>query len=376
MNDPSPLSIGMIGSGNITRFIHIPGFQRCPGVQVTVACDASAETAEATARAFGVPATTTDYREVLRDPDVDAVVIATPNHLHRPIAVEALEVGKHVLCEKPLGLNAAEGQEMVQVARRSGRVHMVSFVYRFVPAMRYLKYLVDSGAFGEIRHFRALYLQRVPDVWLGWRSQKRQAGSGALGDIGSHLIDFARYLVGEISAVSGWAKTFLPRRCIAGTDEYKDCDVDDAAGFLAEFANGATGVFEVSRLVLGRGIERNDFQYVEVNGTKGSAVYSLYEPFQLQVCPGAPFDEERLITVPVPRAFLKWPDSPRDVRADEPKVGFRYDQAFAFVQAIRGVRPIRLADFHDGLAAQAVVDAVLEAVDTRRWAAVKGYYSQ
>lgn len=372
MNDHPLLRIGIIGSGNIARFIHIPGLQRCPGVQVTIACDASAETAEATARAFSVPATTTDYREVISNPDIDAVVIATPNHLHRPISLEALAAGKHVLCEKPLGMNTAECEETAQAARQSKRVHLVSFVYRFVPAMRYLKHLVDSGMFGEIRHFRATYLQRVPDVWLGWRSQKRLAGSGALGDVGSHLIDFAHNLVSEISAVSGWTKTFLPRRRVAGTDRYADCDVDDAAGFLAEFANGATGVFEVSRLVPGRGIERNDFQYVEVNGTKGSAVYYLYEPFQLQVCPGEPFDEERLITVQVPRAFLKWPDSPRDIAADAPQVGFRYDQAIAFVQAIRGIRATRLPDFDDGLRCQAVLDAVLKAANTRRWVAVKG----
>lgn len=371
MDDFPPVRIGIIGSGSIAGFIHIPGFQRCPDVEVAVACDASLEVAEATARAFGIPATTTDYREVLARPDIDAVVIATPNHLHRSISLEALAASKHVLCEKPLGMNAAECREMVEAARRSGRVHVVSFVYRFVPAMRYLKYLVDSGAFGEIRHFRALYLQRVPDVWLGWRSQKCQAGSGALGDIGSHLIDFARYLVGEISAVSGWTRTFLARRRVAGTDRDEACDVDDAAAFLAEFHSGATGVFEVSRLAPGRGIERNDYQYVELNGSKGSAVYSLYEPFQLQVCPGAPFDEEWLITVPVPRAFLTWPGSLREVHADEPKVGFRYDQAFAFVRAIRGRETAGLADFNAGLRCQAVLDAVLEAVDSRRWVAVR-----
>ena len=371
MSDASPLRIGTIGSGSITRFIHVPGFQRCPNVQVTVACDASAETAAATARAVCIPVTKTDYRDVLNNPDVDAVVIATPNYLHRPSTLEALAAGKHVLCEKPLGLNAAECSEMAQAAQRSGLVHMVSFVYRFVPAIRYMKHLVDSGAFGEIRHFRATYLQRVPEIWLGWRSHKALAGSGTLGDIGSHLIDFARYLVGEISAVSGWTKTFLPQRRVAGTNELKNCDVDDAAGYLAEFANGATGVFEVSRLVPGRGIERNDYQYVEINGTKGSGVFHLHEPLELQICPGLPYDEERLVTMQVPRAFLKWPDSPRDVRADAPNVGFRYDQAFAFVQAIRGAHPLPLADFEDGLRCQAVVDAVLEGAATRRWMDVK-----
>jgi predicted dehydrogenase len=305
------------------------------------------------------------------DPSIDAVIIATPNDLHRPITLEALAAGKHVLCEKPLAMNLAETQEMARAAEESGLVHMVSFVYRFVPAIRYLTYLARGGYLGEIRHFRALYLQRVPDIWLGWRSRKQHAGSGAIGDVGSHLIDLARSTVDEITAVSSWTKTFLPRRQVAGTDRFEDCDVDDAGAFLAEFANGATAVCEVSRLVPGRGVQRNDYQYVEINGSKGTAVYCLYEPFQLQVCLGEPFDEQRLVTVPVPARFHKVSGSPRNVLADPPNVGFRYDQAFTFIQAIRGVRDDPLPDFVDGMRCQAVLDAVLEAAETRRWVEVK-----
>ena len=364
--------IGVIGSGAIARFIHLPGFQRCSNAQVMVACDTSADVAEATARAFGIPTSTTDYHEVLANTDIDAVVVATPNHLHHSISIEALEAGKHVLCEKPLGMNVDEAKEMARVAQGSGHVHMVSFVYRFVPAMRYLKHLIDGGHLGEIRHFRATYLQCVPEVWLGWRSHARFAGSGTLGDIGSHLVDFARYLVGEVEAVSSWTKTFLPRRRVRRTERFEDCDVDDAAAYLAEFRQGATGVFEVSRLVPGRGAGRDDFQYVEVNGSKGTAVYRLQDPLELRLGLREPFDERRLITVPVPGRFLKVPDSARDVDADLPAVGFRYDQAFAFVQAIRGQKAADLADFDDGWRCQAVIDAVLAAAEARRWVAVQG----
>jgi predicted dehydrogenase len=366
------IKVGLIGSGAITRFIHVPGFQLCPDVQVTVACDSSIETAEITAHMFGIPKVSTDYHQVIQDPDIDAIVIATPNNLHKPMCLEAFAAGKHVLCEKPMGLNFAECDEMLSAAQDSGLVHFVSFVYRFVPAMRYFVHLSNSGLFGEIRHFRAQYLQRVPDIWLGWRSRSNQAGAGgALGDVGPHLIDFARQLVGEINAVSGWTKIFLPQRRVAGTDSYVDCDVDDAAGFLAEFENGATGVFEVSRMVLGRGVGRNDYQYVEVNGSKASAVYYLQDPFNLQICPGHLYDEERLVTMQIPDSFLKWPESPRRVMDNEPNVGFRYDQAFAFIQAIRGVGLEGLPNFMDGQRAQAVVDAVVESARTRYWVGVK-----
>lgn len=197
------------------------------------------------------------------------------------------------------------------------------------------------------------------------------AGSGTLGDIGSHLVDFGRYLVGEVEAVSSWTKTFLPRRPVRGTERFEDCDVDDAAAFLTEFRQGATGVFEVSRLVPGRGAGRDDFQYVEVNGSKGTAVYRLQDPLELRLGLREPFDERRLITVPVPSSFLKWPGSARDVDADPPVVGFRYDQAFAFVQAIRGEKDADLADFDDGWRCQAVIDAVLAAAAERRWVAVQ-----
>ena len=371
MSTDNHLRIGIIGSGFVSRFVHIPGFQLCPGVEVAIVCDATRDVAEAAAQTFGIPATSTDYRDVLQDPNVEAVVIATPNHLHHRMALDALAAGKHVLCEKPLAMNLAEAEEMASAARRSGRVHLVSFVYRFVPAMRYLKYLVDGGHLGTILHFRAQWLQCTPNKKFSWRSESRQSGSGVVGDEGSHLIDFARHLVGEITAVSSWCKTFVTRRLVAGTDRYQDSDSYDAGAFLAEFSSGATGVFEISRLVLGRGTFVNDLQYVEVNGSKGTVTYQMYEPFQLQVCLGEPFDERYLVTVPVPPRFHVWPGSPRSVLADVPGGGFRYDQPFVFVDAIRGVETAPLATFEDGLRCQAVLDAVVEAAESRRWVTVK-----
>jgi predicted dehydrogenase len=365
-----PIKIGLIGCGSITHFIHIPGLKLCPEVRLESACDSHLPSAEATAKKYSISKVTNNYHEVTQDPEIDAVIIATPNNLHKAISLEALSNGKHVLCEKPLGLNTAESDELVDAGEKSGKINMVSFVYRFVPAMRFMKHLVENGTIGEVRHFRAFYLQRVPEVWLGWRSHRNLAGSGELGDVGTHLIDFAHQLVGGITSVSGWTKTFLPERKVWGTDEMRAVDVDDASGYLAEFENGATGVFEATRMAPGRGCGQNEFQSVEINGSKGSLVYYLQDPFHLQVCPGAQVEDEMAVKE-VPEPFMKWSGSPRSIMADEPNLGFRYDQAFAFIQAIRGVRQEPLATFADGRQAQRVVDAVLESAETRRWINVK-----
>lgn len=372
MKTKNTIHVGLIGCGSITEFIHIPGLLLCPDVEISIACDAVEAAAKGIAGKYGILNHTTNYSTVLEEKSIDAVVIATPNYLHKPISMEAIKQGKHILCEKPIGLDLQECSEMVTAVKDSGLINVVSFVYRYTPAMRYMKYLVDQKAFGEIRHFRANYLQSVPEFYLGWRSDPKQNGkAGALGDVGVHLIDFARHLIGEISAVSGWTKTFLTKRHLPGTEKYIDCVVDDAAGYLAEFENGATGVFEVTRLALGRGCGQPEYQYVEINGTKGSAIYYLQDPFRLQVCPGQPFDDQQMVTVNVPERFLKAPGSPRKITAEAPNLGFRYDQAFDFIEAVKRADQFGLPDFVDGQKAQAVVDAVLRSVDERRWIPVE-----
>jgi predicted dehydrogenase len=340
-------------------------------VEISIACDSQEGTARRVAETYGIPKHTTEYLQVLDDKDIAAVIIATPNYLHKPISMEAIRKGKHILCEKPIGLDMKECAEMVGAVKGSGLINVVSFVYRYAPALRFMKHLIDQNVLGEIRHFRANYLQSVPEFFLGWRSDIKQNGkAGSLGDIGVHLIDFAHYLVGEISAVSGWTKTFLSRRHLPGTETYIDCVVDDAAGYLAEFANGATGVFEVTRLAPGRGCGQPEYQYVEINGTKSSAVYYLQDPFRLQLCPGNPIDNQQLVTVNVPEGFLKSPKSPRKITAQAPNLGFRYDQAFDFIEAIRNGNQSGLPDFTDGLKAQTVVDAVMKSAQERCWTSV------
>lgn len=227
----------------------------------------------------------TDYRRLLERDDIDLVDISTPGDSHRDIALAALEAGKHVFCEKPLANSIEEAREMREAARKayaeSGAVAVVNFNYRKVPAVQLARKLVSEGRIGEVRHWRATYLQDFvldPEFPLIWRFQKEKAGSGALGDIGAHIVDLGRFIVGDISRVVGTMETFIKERPLeessnelsanASTNGARkgEVTVDDSAAFLARFENGATGTFEATRLAPGRK-NRNSF---EVNGSKTS----------------------------------------------------------------------------------------------------------
>src|SRR5713226_7237674 len=220
------MQIGIIGAGGATRGIHLPGFELCPDAEVTVVCDADRDAARAT----GVRETCTDYRELLARQDIDAVVVATPNFLHREIVLAALAAGKHVLCEKPLALIRDEAEEMLRAAERARRVHMTAFTYRFTPAIQNARRLIEQGELGELRTVRAAYLMALAGHVLGWRSEKRLAGSGVLADIGSHLVSLVEFLAGDVRALTASERRF--RNDPAS-------DVEDWIAFLAEFRSGA-----------------------------------------------------------------------------------------------------------------------------------------
>jgi predicted dehydrogenase len=190
--------------------------------------------------------------------------------------VAAAEAGKHVICEKPLGRDAAESFNTWQRVAATGVKHMCAFNYRFVPAVRLARELIEAGEVGEIHHFRGRYLQEWlvdPASPATWRLTKETAGSGALGDLGTHVIDLARYLVGEVASVTGLLKTFVPQRGDVTVD------VDDAFEATVEFENGAVGTVEASRFASGR---KNGFQW-EINGSQGSLAFDLERPNELQV---------------------------------------------------------------------------------------------
>jgi predicted dehydrogenase len=242
---------------------------------VAVAGRSSGAVEEAAGR-YGFARATTDWRALVADPEIGLFDNVGPNDLHAEPTVLAAEAGKHVLCEKPLGRDAGEAWETWRRVEAAGVEHMCAFNYRFVPAVRLAREMLEAGELGEVRHLRARYLQEWladPAAPMTWRLQKAHAGSGALGDLGSHVVDLARYLVGEPTAVSGLLRTFVPER------EGETVDVDDAFGAWVEFESGAAGVLEASRACLGR---KNGL-VLEVNGTRGSLVFDLERLNELQV---------------------------------------------------------------------------------------------
>ena len=224
----------------------------------------------AAAQRYGYERWTTDWRDIVSDPSIGLFDNGGPNSLHAEPTIAAAEAGKHVLCEKPLGRDADESYDIWQRVAATGVKHLCAFNYRFVPAVRLAREMVEAGELGEIRHFRGRYLQDWGDdpTLDTWRFDAAAAGSGALGDLGTHVVDLARFLVGDISTVSALVHTFLPGR-----------EVDDAIEAAVEFENGAVGTIEATRLALGR---RNAFQW-EINGSKGSLAFDMEKLNELQV---------------------------------------------------------------------------------------------
>jgi predicted dehydrogenase len=351
------LNVAIIGCGGITLQNHLPGLALCPGVKVVALCDADAATLERARRHTGVTTTSTRHEDIVTREDVHAVIIATPNVTHAAIALDAIAHGKHVLCEKPLALNRADVRTMAEAADRAGVRHMTAFTYRFVPAMRYLAHLVQRGDLGQPYHFRSCRLQDWGTRPLGWRQVRTLAGSGELGDMLSHRIDFAHLLVGPMTRLVANLKQWHPVR--GGQPN----DLDDWVAILADFQNGATGVLESSKLASGRNESWRSLDYVEINGSERSFVFITGAWNTLQTgAAGGP----GLETIDVPREFWTLPGAPRDPGQGDPLVTFRYDQAWEFVDAIREQRPC-VPSFHDGARAQAVMDAAVTSAASRTW---------
>jgi predicted dehydrogenase len=222
------------------------------------------------AQRYGYARWTNDWREIVEDDTVGLFDNGGPNAVHAEPTIAAAQAGKHVVCEKPLGRTADESYEIWRAVAATGVKHLCAFNYRFVPAVRLAREMIEAGELGEIRHFRGRYLQDWGDdpSLDTWRFHADEAGSGALGDLGAHVVDLSRYLVGEIASVSGLVKTFLPGR-----------QVDDAVEAAVEFESGAIGTLESTRLALGR---RNAFQW-EINGSQASLAFDMERLNELQV---------------------------------------------------------------------------------------------
>ncbi len=228
---------------------------------------------------------TSDWQDVVSNPEIDIIDICAPSTLHKQISIAAAEAGKHVFCEKPLALNLPDAHEMLGAVRDAGVTHTVGFNYRKVPALAFAKRLIEEDKIGRIFHFRGMYSQDWlvdPEFPLAWRLREKDAGGGSSWDLGAHVIDTARHLIGELEEVCGFKTTFIEERPVAvvedglyaeAGDEMGEVDVDDATSFLARFENGAMGVFEMTRYGTGH---RNQNR-IEVYGSKGSLIWNGFE---------------------------------------------------------------------------------------------------
>jgi predicted dehydrogenase len=292
----------------------------------------------------------TDWREQVADERVGLFVNAGPNALHAGPTTAAVQAGKHVLCEKPLGMTAAESYELWQEARRAGAAHLCGFNYRFVPAVRLARELAEAGELGEIVHFRARYLQSwgwEADPGL-WRFERGEAGTGALGDLGTHLIDLARYLVGEILSVSALVRTIVPGR-----------EVDDHVVATIELENGALGTLEASRLARGR-INSNVF---ELNGSRGSVAFDLERLNELQVADTAGF--RRILVTEPDHPYMRYWWPPGHILGWGDTVVHELAQLVGAIAGANEVAP-HGATFEDGYRCAEVVEAILRAAESDR----------
>jgi predicted dehydrogenase len=358
----SKVRVAIVGAGAVSDYHHVPALRLDPRAELVAVCDSAPALLEKRKRDWGIDRVTTDPDVIASADDIDAVIIATPNFTHKPIAIAAAQSGKHVMCEKPLGLNADEVRTMYEACRDVGVVHMTAFTYRFAPAMRYLKHLATTGALGTPRHFRSQRFLDWPETSWGWRQYKKTAGAGDLYDMTIHRIDFAIDLLGPIQQVCGAVARFAPRTAAPDGTPCDPSDVDDWSCLIGEFASGATGVWEGTTLAKGYG--RNGFghEWAEINGSEGSAVYRLHEPNTILLGKTG----HDLAPTPVSDAFLKPAGSPRDPRQGEPATVFRYDLVWEFVSAIVEGRQA-VPSFYDGLNAQIVADAVLQSHAQRTW---------
>ena len=341
---------------------------------------------EADLRAFadrwGWEEISTDWQSVVARDDIDIVDVSVPTNLHYPIVMAAAHAGKHIFCEKPFAMSVDEARQMYEAAQAAGVVHFINHNYRRVPAVRLAKRLIDEGTIGQIYHWRGAYLQDWivdPNFPLTWHLQKDQAGGGPQFDLNSHSVDLARYLVGDITAVSAMLTTFIKERPLpgagaatftAGSGESTGAGtvtVDDAAFMVARFANGALGSFEASRFAPGR----KNYNHFEVYGSKGSVIFDMERMNELQLfLRDDPAYAQGFRTIMVTEAGQHdyiagwWP--PGHI------IGYEHEFHHGvadFLNAIANKTPIA-PNFYDGVKALEVLEAGVKSSETGQTVAV------
>nr|WP_313770687.1 Gfo/Idh/MocA family oxidoreductase [Bacillus sp. S/N-304-OC-R1] len=383
------INVGMIGYKFMGRahthaYRDVPFYFDTEAVPVLKAvAGRDADGVRVAAEKMGFESFETDWRKLLERDDIDLIDIVTPNSTHAEMAIAAAEAGKHVLCEKPLAMSTLQAQKMYEAVKKNNVVHMICHNYRFAPAVQFAKKLIEDGTIGKIYHIRAQYLQdwiMDPNFPLVWRLNKEVTGSGTHGDIGAHIIDLARFLVGEFSEVVGTFETFIKERPVSehsgglsgssSSEEKALVDVDDASAFVAKFENGALGVFEATRFAGGN---RNGNRF-EINGEYGSIRWDLENMNNLQVYLAKdPVGLQGFRTINCteaehPYAGAYWPSGHI--------IGYEHTFINLMKELMDGINggysPV--PNFNDGVKNQAVLEAVEISMKTRSWVQVSNVF--
>ncbi|NLJ35559.1 MAG: Gfo/Idh/MocA family oxidoreductase [candidate division WS1 bacterium] len=348
-------------------------------------CGRTKEAVDAAASDMGWEQAVYDFDELLERDDIGLIDINTPNNMHVPMAIKAAQAGKHVICEKPLGMTVAETEEALAAVREAGVVHMLCHNYRRAPAIWLAKEMIEAGMLGEIYHWRGHYLQdwlMDPTAPLFWRCQKEIAGSGALGDLMAHSADLALWLVGDIDSVCGSLNTFVKQRpTLTSTDgglgggagtEMADVTVDDAATALVKFKCGAMGVFEVTRFAAGH----KNYNFFEINGSRGSIRFNLERLNELEY-----FDAEddgktagfkTILASDTIHPFQGLSDGgPRFWPAGH-NIGYEHTFINTFADLFKGIAEGKSPNpnFEDGVKIQKVLAAVEKSSEQATWVTV------
>ncbi|MGN1129481.1 MAG: Gfo/Idh/MocA family protein [Candidatus Flemingiibacterium sp.] len=348
MND---IRVGLIGCGGISG-AHLPQLRDAEGCKIRALCDINKDRLNAAGDKYGVPAERrfTDYRDLISHPEVDAVDICTPNCLHVPMAEAAVEAGKPFCCEKPLGVSYDETLKLKELADAKGIKSMVCFSYRFKPAVRYAKYLVDRGDIGNVISIYAQYFKSsafMKDRPLDWRFVGHDARYGVSGDLGVHILDLASFLAGDVTAVTADLGIAVKERKRIGSDEIAPVETDDFCHFLAKFSGGASATFSITRAAFGNS---NQIR-VEIYGDKGGFRFDLNHDDRLEYYTGGIKEGnaiEKMETVEVPSEF-------------------RAVQMQCFIDLLHGKPDRYIPTLEDGVKLQRVLDAILESDEKRQW---------
>ena len=371
------LNLGMIGYGFMGR-AHTNGYKRVadffPDIPfkpvLKAACARDAEKIKAFADQWGYESIETDWRKLLERKDIDAVDICVPNNLHKEIAIAAAKAGKMILCEKPLAMNVAEGEEMCKAVEAAKVANTVWYNYRRIPAVTFAKKLIDEGKLGRIFHYRANFLQDwtisadLPQGGNGlWRLDAAAAGSGVTGDLLAHCIDTAIWLNGNVADVTAMTETFIKERTHTATGKKQQVTIDDACAFLCHFQNGSLGLFESTRYARGH----KALYTFEINGEKGSLKWDLHDLHRLEMFDYSDAGPERGWK----SIHITDGDHPYMGHWWVPGLAIGYEHSFVhqvadFLYSLGTGKPCS-PTFRDALETQKVCDAVLASAKDHSW---------